>query len=168
MMAKYLVSRMTQAVFTILGISIVVFLLARLSGDAAALLIPSEASAADREALRQQLGLDRPLLLQYWLFLQGALTLDFCNSFGSENRLWNVYLERFPNTASLGLCAALITAGGGVLIGVYGAVKAGSRSIAQRTFWLMGQAAPSFAIAILMIAVFSVTLGWLPTSGMNH
>ncbi len=81
MMAKYLVSRMTQAVFTILGISIVVFLLARLSGDAAALLIPSEASAADREALRQQLGLDRPLLLQYWLFLQGALTLDFCNSF---------------------------------------------------------------------------------------
>lgn len=167
-MAKYLLSRVVQAVTTIIGISVIVFLLARLSGDPASLLIPPEATAADREALREALGLDRPLVLQYWLFLKGALTFDFGNSFRFGKPALDVYLERFPNTLQLGLCAAVIAAGGGVLVGVFGAVRAGSwPDRLANVLALIGQAAPSFAIAIFMIAVFSVSLGWLPTSGMN-
>jgi peptide/nickel transport system permease protein len=167
-MTKYLISRFIQAVTTIVGISIVVFVLARLSGDPAALLIPPEATAADREALTQQLGLDRPLILQYWLFLKGALALDFGNSFRFGKPALDVYIERFPNTLQLGLVAAAIAACGGVIIGVYGAVKSGSLvDRGANVLALMGQAVPSFAIAIFMIAVFSVSLGWLPTSGMG-
>lgn len=167
-MLKYLSSRLLQAFTTIIGISIIVFVLARLSGDPASLLIPPEATAADREALRQHLGLDRPMLEQYWLFIKGAFTLDFGNSFRFGKPALEVYAERFPNTLRLGLVAAAIAAVGGVVIGVYGAVRAGS--FIDRTasiLALIGQAAPSFAIAIFMIVMFAVTLRWLPTSGMS-
>jgi peptide/nickel transport system permease protein len=167
-MTRYLLSRLLQAITTIIGISIVVFVLARLSGDPASLLIPPEASAADRLALRQYLGLDRPLIEQYWLFLKGALSLDFGNSFRFGKPALAVYLERFPNTLRLGLAAAAIAATFGIIIGVYGAVKSGGAvDRAANVLALMGQAAPSFGIAIFMIAVFAVHLRWLPTSGMN-
>jgi peptide/nickel transport system permease protein len=168
-MTRYLLSRFAQAITTIIGISIVVFVLARLSGDPASLLIPPDATPADRIALSQALGLDRPLLTQYWLFLKGALALDFGTSFRFGQPAIEVYLERLPRTAQLGFFAALLAATGGVLIGVYGAVRAGSLvDKAANVLAMIGQAAPSFAIAIFMIAIFAVNLRWLPTSGMGQ
>jgi peptide/nickel transport system permease protein len=167
-MAEYLASRLLQALITIIGISVVVFVLARLSGDPASLLILPEETAADREALRQQLGLDEPLLLQYGLFIKGAFTLDFASSFRFGQPALNVYLERFPNTLQLGLVASLIATSGGILIGVCGAVKSGRLvDPGANILALVGQAAPSFALAIFMKAVFAVSLCWLPTSGMG-
>lgn len=166
-MFRYLGSRLLQAAITILGISVVVFVLARLSGDPSLLLIPPEATAADRAALRAELGLDQPILYQYWVFLKGALMLDFGNSFRFGQPALDVYMQRFPATLQLGLVAAVIASFGGVIIGVYGAVKAGSMlDRVANVVALMGQAVPSFAIGIFMIVIFAVTLRWLPTSGM--
>ncbi|GGC48409.1 ABC transporter permease [Chelatococcus reniformis] len=167
-MTSYLTSRVLQAIITIIGISIVVFALSRLSGDAAALLIPPDASERDRLALREQLGLDKPIIVQYALFLKGALSFDFGNSFRFGKPALDVYMERFPATLQLAFVASLISAGVGVLIGVYSAVKSGGLTDrAANLVALMGQAIPSFAISILMIVILAVEFRLLPTSGMG-
>jgi peptide/nickel transport system permease protein len=157
---------MVQSVITILGISIVVFALARLSGDASALLVPPEATAADRAQIESDLGLDKPMAVQYGIFLKGVVTLDFGDSFHFGDDALSVFMERFPATLELAAAAALIAATGGLLIGVMGAVWPGGLIDRGANFIaLMGQAIPSFWLGIMMIAFFSVQLGWLPTSG---
>ncbi|OAI39963.1 hypothetical protein AYO38_01325 [bacterium SCGC AG-212-C10] len=165
-MARYILSRGIQSVVTILGISIVVFALARLSGDASALLVPPEATAEDREAIKESLGLNDPVIVQYGIFLKGALTLDFGDSFSYGDDALSVYMNRFPNTIQLALVAAAFAAIGGLLVGVGGAVRPGGIGDRIANFVaLMGQAVPSFVLGILMIWLFAVDLGWLPTSG---
>lgn len=165
-MTRYLASRLLQAITTIVGISLIVFALAHMSGDATALLIPPEATDTDRLALRQQLGLDKTIADQYLLFLKGAFTLDFGNSFRFGKPALEVYTDRFGATLALGLVAAVLASVIGILIGVYGAVKAGKLfDQATKLIALMGQAIPSFLIGIVMIAVFAVMFRWLPTSG---
>ncbi|MBI2766673.1 MAG: ABC transporter permease [Chloroflexi bacterium] len=165
-MTTYIMSRLGQAAITILGISLVVFALARLSGDASALLIPPDATADQKADTRTRLGLDKPLPVQYGIFLKGIATGDFGKSFRFGEPSLKVFWQRFPNTLQLAAVAAFIALSGGILIGVLSAVKAGG--LADRIsslIALLGQAVPSFLIGILMIVFFSVELGWLPTSG---
>lgn len=165
-MAKYVASRLVQAAFTLLGISILVFLLARLGGDPTDLLVPPEATAADRELIRKEFGLDRPITVQYWIFVSGAVTGDFGNSMRFGEPAIDVFMDRFPNTLQLAGVAAVISLAGGLLIGVLGAVRFGTLPDRIATvIALLGQAVPSFWLGIMMIVVFSVELGWLPTSG---
>lgn len=165
-MAKYVASRLVQAAFTLLGISILVFLLARLGGDPTDLLVPPEATAADRELIRKEFGLDRPITTQYWIFVSGAVTGDFGNSMRFGEPAIDVFMDRFPNTLQLAGVAAVISLAGGLLIGVLGAVRFGTLPDRIATvIALLGQAVPSFWLGIMMIVVFSVELGWLPTSG---
>jgi peptide/nickel transport system permease protein len=165
-MRSYVASRLVQAAITILGISVVVFALARLSGDAAALLIPPEATPQQKAELEDSLGLNDPLPVQYGIFLKGIASGDFGQSFRFGEPALEVFLDRFPNTIQLALAAAFVAFTGGILIGTLSAVKAGG--IADRITTMIalgGQAIPSFWIAILMMMLFSVELGWLPTSG---
>ena len=165
-MRAYVASRLVQAAITILGISVVVFALAHLSGDAAALLIPPEATPEQKAQLEDSLGLNDPLPVQYGIFLKGIASGDFGKSFRFGEPTLDVFLDRFPATIQLALAAALVAFSGGILIGVLSAVKAGGIADRVATFIaLLGQAVPSFWIAILMIMLFSVQLRWLPTSG---
>lgn len=165
-MTTYILSRLGQAAITILGISLVVFALAHLSGDAAALLVPPEATPQQRVAIEESLGLNRSLPVQYGYFMKGIVTGHFGNSFRFGEPALDVFWSRFPNTLQLALAAALIALAGGVLIGVLSAVHSGGIADKVATLIaLLGQAVPSFWIAILMIIFFSVKLRWLPTSG---
>lgn len=165
-MWKYIVSRLIQAAVTLLGISVLVFALARLGGDPTDLLVPPEASAEDRERLRERYGLNDPVPVQYWVFISGAVTGDFGDSLRFGEPALDVFLDRFPNTLQLAAAAALIAATGGLAIGVLGAVKFGSLADRIATFVaLLGQSIPAFWVGIMMIVIFSVELGWLPTSG---
>jgi len=166
-MTGYIVSRLIQTLVTIVGISVVVFFLARLSGDATALLIPPEATAEDREALKESLGLDDPLPVQYGIFVQGILTGDFGDSFRFGEPALDVFLDRFPNTLKLAAASAVVALFGGVTVGVLGAIRAGGFVDRLTTVVaLLGQAVPSFLIGIILILFFAVELRWLPTSGM--
>jgi peptide/nickel transport system permease protein len=167
-MARYIASRSMQALITILGISLIVFFLARLSGDATELLLPPETTEADKVALKESLGLDEPIMVQYVIFLKGAATLDFGYSYRFGEDALDVYMSRFPNTLKLAFAAAIISAVGGLLIGVVGAVKSGTMIDKAANFIaLMGQAIPSFWLGIIMISVFAVQIDLFPTSGMG-
>lgn len=165
-MTRYIASRLAQTVVTVIGISLLVFALARLSGDATALLVPANATPADTAQIRSSLGLDKPLPVQYGLFLKGAVKLDFGRSFRYGDPALKVFWRKFPNTVALAFTAAAVALALGVLVGVLSAVRAGGRVDRISTiFALLGQAIPSFWIATLLILFFSVKLRWLPTSG---
>lgn len=165
-MTSYITVRLAHGLVTIFGISIVVFALARVSGDPAALLAPPEASAAQRAATRESLGLDRPLLQQYVRFVEGAMRGDFGQSARFNESAAGLFWRRFPNTLQLAGAAAAAALVVGVTAGVLAATR--PRSLTDRlagTIAVVGQAIPPFLIAVVMILVFAVELGWLPASG---
>jgi ABC-type dipeptide/oligopeptide/nickel transport system permease component len=165
-MVRYVASRLVQAFITILGISVLVFVLARLSGDATALLVPTNATHDQYVAIRASLGLDKPVFVQYWLFLKGALSGDFGRSFRYGDPALHVFWQHFPNTVVLALVAAGMALAIGVAVGVLSSVRPnGLPDRVSTVLVLLGQAVPSFWVATLLIMVFSVKVHWLPTSG---
>jgi peptide/nickel transport system permease protein len=165
-MVRYVASRLVQAFITILGISVLVFVLARLSGDATALLVPTNATHDQYVAIRASLGLDKPVFVQYWLFLKGALSGDFGRSFRYGDPALHVFWQHFPNTVVLALVAAGMALAIGIAVGVLSSVRPnGLPDRVSTVLVLLGQAVPSFWVATLLIMVFSVKVHWLPTSG---
>lgn len=165
-MRRFIVRRLGQAVLVVVGVSLVVFLVIRLSGDPAYLLLPPNATEADRARLARDLGLDRPLLVQYAVFAQRALGGDFGRSLRYGQAALPLVLERLPATLELSLAALLVS----LLI----SVPAGITSALRRdTVWdnltmlvaLFGQSMPVFWLGILLILVFSVRFELFPTSG---
>ena len=169
-MQRYIALRLGLAVVTIFGISIVVFMLARLSGDVVNTLLPPEAAANPEqyEALKESLGLDKSYPEQYGIWVADMFQGDFGDSIRFRQPTLDLYWDKFPNTLRLALVAMVLAAALGILIGVTSALKPGS--IWDRfgtSFALLGQATPSFFVAILLILFLSVRLGWLPTSGLG-
>lgn len=165
-MVRYVATRLFQAVITILGISVLVFILARLSGDATTLLVPTNATHEQFVQMRAALGLNKPLPMQYWLFVKNAAVGDFGTSFRYGTPALTVFWQHFPNTVVLALVAADMALLIGICVGVLSAVRPQSVSDRVSTILvLLGQAVPSFWVAILLIMVFSVRVHWLPTSG---
>jgi ABC-type dipeptide/oligopeptide/nickel transport system permease component len=165
-MVRYVASRLVQAFITILGISVLVFVLARLSGDATALLVPTNSTHDQYVAIRASLGLDKPVFVQYWLFLKGALSGDFGRSFRYGDPALHVFWQHFPNTVVLALVAAGMALAIGIAVGVLSSVRPnGLPDRVSTVLVLLGQAVPSFWVATLLIMVFSVKVHWLPTSG---
>jgi peptide/nickel transport system permease protein len=146
--------------------SVLIFVLVRMVGDPAYLLMPPEATEADRQLFRVQLGLADPVPLQYLRFLAGMVRGDMGNSFHFGVPALSMALGRLGSSLVLvgfSLALALLV---GLSLGVASAVRNGS-SIDRlaSVFALFGQAAPPFFIALLLIRLFSVQLGWLPTGG---
>jgi len=161
-----LIKTLAGACLAVFGAVTIVFCVTRLLGDPAALLLPLGASDAQLQALRQQLGLDQPLWLQYGHFLRQALNGDFGTSFMQGRPALALVLERLP--ATLALAGSSLTLGvllGGAM-GVYLAVRPGrvSRWLVQPLL-LACQATPAFWLGIMATLLFSVSLGWLPTGG---
>ena len=165
---RFLLIRFFQSVVALLVISMVVFLLARATGDPTLLLISDQATAQDRAFLRQQLGLDKPIPVQYWTFLTNALRGNLGKSLAEKGDVAHLIAERFPNSVKLGFPPMILSTALGIVLGVVAAVK--------RNTWIdkcvnvlavLGQSMPSFWLAIMAIFFFSVQLRLLPTSGMG-
>lgn len=165
-MTPYLLRRAGSALATLLMMSLLIFVMLRLVGDPAHLLMPPEASEADRELFRQQLGLSDPVPVQYLRFLLGLVQGDFGNSFHFGVPALSIVLDRLPPSIALTMAAMGFAVLTGVPLGLLSAVYRGGW-VERLTGWfvVLGQSAPPFFFALLFIRYFSVSLGWLPTGG---
>ena len=166
-MRVYVLRRLGQSALTLLGVSVLVFVILRvLPGDPARMLLPEGAPESAVEELNRQLGLREPLTIQYGLFLQSVVRGDFGQSFQYRAPALRVVLERLPATVQLTLVAMLLTVGVGISLGILAAVRRGTRyDVAGTIFAVLGQSLPNFWLGIMLILLFGVALRWLPTSG---
>lgn len=165
-MRAYLLRRLLYAVFVIFGVSIIVFLLVRLTGDPAGLMLPLDATAAEVAQLRETLGFDRPLPVQYVEFVARAVQGDFGVSTRHQQPAMDMVLGRLPATLQLMGLSLLIALLVAVPMGILSALL--PDSVVDRfgvVLALVGQAVPNFFLGIVLILFFSVTLNWLPSSG---
>jgi ABC-type dipeptide/oligopeptide/nickel transport system permease component len=162
----FLAPRLLRALIAVWLVTTVVFVVMRLSGDPVPLLLPPDAPISEIERVRRDLGLDRPLPVQYATFLGNALRGDFGRSIHFRVPAWQVVVDYLPATLELGLTAfglALVVA---VPIGILSAVKRNSAlDHAAMGVALVGQSAPTFFLGILFILTLSLKVGWFPTSG---
>ena len=165
-MSRYLLVRFAQGLGTLFAITLVVFFLSRLTGDPLSLIMDPHATQADYARERARLGLDKMYIEQYLIFLANAVRGDFGESIFFKAPAFEVVLEKLPATLELGGIAILLSAAIAVPVGVMSAVKKGGLfDRAAQTFALAGQSAPIFWVGIVLISIFAVKLGWLPTSG---
>lgn len=151
---------------TLFGVVTIVFFLLRLSGDPVALLVPPGASASDIAQLRHAYGFDRPLYVQYSDYLQHAFTGDLGTSIVYRQPALQVVLERVPATLELTAAALLLAIPIAIPFGILAAARRDSRlDRVLMLVTLVGQSFPYFFLGIVLILVFAVQLGWLPTSG---
>lgn len=165
-MGKYVLRRLLSLVPTLLGISLVVFVLVRLTGDPVNILLPIDATDEARQELREDLGLDRPLPVQYLTFLGNAVRGDFGNSVRYKQPALELFIERLPATIELSAAALLIAVGLGIPMGFYAAAKRDSAvDNLLRFLSLVGQAIPIFYLGLVLIVIFAVKLNALPATG---
>ena len=165
-MQRYIMLRVIQALFTLWILSIAVFLSVHLSGDAAVLLLGPEALDTDYEQIKKNLGLDRPLIVQYGDFLTDIVRGDFGRSHLMRRSARDVLLERLPATLQLAGAAFLLSVVVGVPLGIFSALKRDTLLDSFGKFFaILGIATPNFWIAIMLILLFGAILGWLPTYG---
>lgn len=166
-MHSFLTLRLAQSGVTILVVSVVVFLFVQASGDPATLLLPEEATAQDIRDLRDQLGLDRPLAVQYFSFIGGMLT-GSVESFRYEQELIPLILSSFRWTLILAGGAMAVAIALAIPLGILSAVKRDSViDVTIRVITVFGQSMPSFWVAMLLMMLISVKLQWLPVSGIG-
>jgi ABC-type dipeptide/oligopeptide/nickel transport system permease component len=165
-MAQYLLRRFGRAVLALWGVSTIVFIVMRLSGDPAILLLPQEASREDVLRLRHDLGLDDPLLVQYGRFLGHAVTGNFGESLRHKEPAMHLVCEHLWATLELALAAFGIAALVAVPIGILAAVRANRLyDHLVMSLALIGQSAPTFWIGLMLMLGFGLGLHWLPIGG---
>lgn len=168
-MYRYFVSKLGQSIVLLLGVILLVFFMVRVTGDPAALMMPREASAADVAAFRERMGFDRPVMLQLWDFVTGAVVGDFGNSLHFKSPAMDLVLKRLPATVQLAAAGLLIAVTIGIPLGLVAGFNPGRvvDSVA-RLIGLLGQSVPNFWLALMMILFFAVRLGWFPSFGRDE
>ena len=158
-----------QSVVTMLVISVVVFVMARATGDPVTLLASDKATAQDIALLKQQLGLDQPLPVQYWVFISNAVRGNLGKSLADKGDVAQLIGERLPNSAAIGVPALVLSTDIGMAMGVAAAVRRDTwLDKSMRVIAVLGQSMPAFWVSIMAIFIFSVVLRVLPTSGWAH
>lgn len=168
-MCAFFIRRVTQAVFVMLVISLIGFTIKQSVGDPLREITGISVSASERDALREKLGLNDPFLLQWGRFLARALQGDLGNSFYFKRPALQVILSKAPATLELVFATSLLVVLLSIPIGIYAAVR--PRAWLARFFMgvsIVGVSIPVFLTAILLIYVFSVGLGWLPSFGRGE
>ncbi len=165
-MYAFLLSRVAQAAVVLLGVSAIVFFSLFLTGDPALLMVAPDASRAEIDAFREAMGFDDPVAVQFGRYLSKLVTGDFGRSLRFDEPALSLVLDRFPATALLGMSALGWSFVLGVVAGVVGAWRRGSvLDLGVRAIALAGQAVPVFWLGLLLMLVFGLRWGWLPTSG---
>jgi peptide/nickel transport system permease protein len=168
-MKAYIIRRLIQAVAVCLAISMISFFLLFLNSDPALLLLPPEAGLEDIEIFKKSMGMDKPVIVQYLVFLKKIILHgDFGNSFVSKTPALALMLERVPATLSLSLMAVVLANALAIPMGIISAVKRYTIFDNLVTFLaIVGQAMPLYWLGIMLIIIFGVFLGWLPISGSD-
>lgn len=173
-MHAYIIRRCLQSLVVFGAILVIVFLMLQITGDPAAVLMPLDASEADIQAFRQEMGLDKPLYVQFARFVfggpktKGVIRGDFGFSYRHEIPAMGLVLEHFPNTVLLAVTAVLIAMCIAIPTGVLSAVFRNSWiDYACSVIAMFGQSMPNFWLGLLLILFFAVSLRWLPTSGFE-
>ena len=165
-MLAFILRRLAQAVLVMLAVGLIAFSLFRFVGDPVLFMLGQDATIEDRARITQMLGLDQPFYVQYAKFVGRAVQGDFGLSLRQAQPVSRLIAERLPATLELSMVAALFALAGGVSMGVYTALH--RRSFLSNVFLaasLIGISLPVFLIGILLILVFAVQLGWLPSFG---
>jgi peptide/nickel transport system permease protein len=158
--------RLVQGVVAILIATIIVFWLARLTGNPASLFLPSTATIEDYNQITHELGLDKPLIVQYWSFISHAARGDFGQSYFTPRNVTEMIVERLPATLKLAALAILVSIIVAIPMGVIAAVKRNKwQDTLAKIFAMFGQSAPGFWLSIMLILIFGVKLRWLPAGG---
>jgi peptide/nickel transport system permease protein len=168
-MADYILRRLLQSVFVVIGVTVICFAMFQYMGDPALALVGMDASKEQIAEVNKLLGLDQPVYVQYIQFMWRALHADFGLSLKTRTSALKLVLERMPATIELALVAMILATLFGGAVGVFAAVK--PRALLSRIFMsgtLVGISLPTFFIGILSIYVFSVLLGWLPPYGRGE
>lgn len=167
-MKTYVIRRVVQSFLLFIGVTVIVFFLVRLSGDPATLMMPREASSTQVAAFRELMGFDRPLMVQLVDYVGGIMTGDFGESLRFQTHSLDLVLKRVPLTftlASLAMGVAMII---GIPLGILGGMNAGKPAdLLARGLGLGGQVTPEFWLALILIIVFAVNLGWFPSFGID-
>ena len=165
-MQRYILIRLVQAVITLLALSIAVFLSSHLTGDPALYLLGPDDGLAEYEEMKRNLGLDKPLPVQYAKFLGEISRGDFGRSHTMNRTARELLIQAAPATFQLAFAAFLLTIIIGVPLGIVSAIKRDTLwDSFGKLFAVLGIATPSFWIAIMLILLFGPILGWLPTFG---
>jgi len=165
-MKQFVIRRIGYCVLSLFLLSLTIFFFVRVTGDPATLLVEPGASPADIAAIHHQFGLDRPLIVQYALFMGSVLTGDLGQSFYYRTPVLELYWSRLPNSVMLATAAMAFSLLIGIPSGILASVRVGRFwDNAGKVFALLGLSLPSFWVGLVMILVFSVYLGWLPSSG---
>lgn len=165
-MQRYVIQRLGRTLIALWGVSTIVFIVLRLSGDPAVLLLPQEASVEDVLRLRQDLGLDDPFLVQYLRFLGSSALGDFGESLRHREPAMTLVVSHLWATIELSVAAFGLAVLVAVPTGILAAVRPNSLyDHAVLTLALLGQSAPTFWIGIMLILAFGLGLRWLPIGG---
>ncbi len=168
-MSGFLLRRLGQALLVLIAVSAVAFLMFRYVGDPIAGMTREDASVAEREALRDSLGLNDPALVQYARFATNAAQGDFGLSYRNGRPVADMVLERLPATLELVFVAATLSLALGIPLGIVSALRPrGWLAQSIQTTSLVGISLPTFVTGILLILVFAVTLKWLPSFGRGE
>jgi peptide/nickel transport system permease protein len=165
-MLAFAIRRLIEAAFVMLTVALLSFILFRFVGDPVNQIVSQDATFEERVRLRAELGLDDPIPLQFGQFVWKAINFDFGVSYQVKQPVTTILLDRFPATLELAFAAALFAILLGIPMGVYTGIHRNSAlSKIFLTVSLIGISLPTFLIGILLIYVFAVKLGWLPSYG---
>ncbi len=165
-MLAFTLRRMLQAVGVMIAVGIISFSMFRYAGDPVNQMVAQDTSAAERAEISKSLGLNDPVLVQFARYFGNAMRFEFGMSYQFRQPVATLLKERMPATLELAICATVLATVFGILMGVYSALR--RDSLLTRIFQvvsLIGISLPTFLIGILLIYLFSVTLGWLPSFG---
>lgn len=166
-MLGYIIRRTLVVIPTLLGVSILVFFMLRITpGDPAELLLGERATEQSLAAMREYLGLDEPLYVQYGLFLKRLMKGDLGETIWSRQQVWEEVKERFPATIELTIVAMFLSCFFGIILGLISAIKQYSAfDYLSMVTSLAGVSMPVFWLGLMLMLVFSLWLGWFPMSG---
>lgn len=168
-MLAFLIKRSANAVFVMLSVSFIAFMIFRFVGDPVELMLNEQATQEQRDELRSRLGLDKSFIAQYATFVANAARGDFGISFRNQQDVLAMIAERFPATFELVIVATLISLVVGIPMGVITAIRRQTWYAEAMQFTsIIGVSLPSFVVGIGLILIFSVWLGWLPAFGRGE
>lgn len=168
-MLLFIGQRLLQSLFVMVAVAFLAFALFRFVGDPVSQMVGVETTLAEQARLREQLGLNDPFVVQFWDFTRNLVTGDFGYSYRTRQPVGDMLLSRIPATVELGIVALLISLIVGIPTGIYTALRPrGAVSQSVLILTLIGVSIPTFVIGILLIFLFGVYLGWLPTFGRGQ